>query len=443
MGSTASVSGLSSGLDTASIVAQLMQIESIPKTQLQNQLTSEKSSLSALQALNSQVAALTQQAKTLTSASAWSPLAITSSLTGVTATATTATTTTGAVATGTTAIHVDQAARAHSLRFTSTAAGSDVVVPTGTITVTTASGSTSLSVGSGSMNELVGALNAPGTGLVASTVRQDDGTLRLTVRSATTGAASAFSITDANGNDVLGGASITAGQDARITVDGDTLSSATNTFVNVLGGIDLTVSATAAGQDTTLTVGRDSASLATSMKSLVTAVNAVLSKIDTLTASSATSGASGVLSGDSTLRGLRDQLVDTVFGSGNTSLAPYGIALNRSGQLTFDADRFTAAATADPTTVQQALGGSGFVGRLATVSDGASSSTTGYLTSAVTGRQQGINRLQDSIDAWTRRLDLREASLKATYVAMETALSKINSQSSWLSSQIASLTSSS
>jgi flagellar hook-associated protein 2 len=443
MASTASVSGLGSGLDTASLVSQLMQIEAVPRTRLQARLTSEKAELSALQSINSQVAALKQQAGALTSTSSWSAVTVTSSTAGVSAVATTSTTSTAVAAPGDTTVRVDQVARPHSLRFAQTRAGNDVVVPTGTVTLSTASGTRSLDVGSGSMNELVSAVNASGTGVVAGTVRLDDGTVRLTVRSATTGAGSWFELTDAQGGPLLGGAAVVAGQDARITVDGDTIASSSNTFVDVLGGLDLTVSAAAVGQEATLSVGRDTSAVTTSMKALVSSVNAVLERIDTVTANSATAGASGILAADSTLRGLRDRLVETVFGPGNASLAPQGITLDRSGRLVLDATQFAAAAAADPATMQQTVGGAGFVGRLATAAEAATRSSTGYLTAAVAGRQQGIDRRQDGIDAWTRRLEMREASLKATFVALETALARISSQSSWLGSQIAGLTSSS
>ncbi|MBW8751948.1 MAG: hypothetical protein JF565_11065, partial [Propionibacteriales bacterium] len=56
---TASISGLVSGLDTASIIDQLMQLETVPQDKLKSNLSTEQTTLKNLQALNAKVAALT------------------------------------------------------------------------------------------------------------------------------------------------------------------------------------------------------------------------------------------------------------------------------------------------------------------------------------------------------------------------------------------------
>jgi len=75
----ASVSGLASGLDTASIIDQLIQVEAAGQTRLKSRVTSEQSTLKLLQNLNAKIAALATQAKDLTKAAAWTPLTATSS----------------------------------------------------------------------------------------------------------------------------------------------------------------------------------------------------------------------------------------------------------------------------------------------------------------------------------------------------------------------------
>ena len=56
MASTSSISGLASGLDTATIIDQLMQLEAVPQTRLKTQQTTEKTVLTALQSLNTDAA---------------------------------------------------------------------------------------------------------------------------------------------------------------------------------------------------------------------------------------------------------------------------------------------------------------------------------------------------------------------------------------------------
>ena len=75
----ASVSGLASGLDTASIIDQLIQLEAAGQTRLKSRVTTEQSTLKLLQNLNAKIAALATQAKDLTKAAAWTPLTATSS----------------------------------------------------------------------------------------------------------------------------------------------------------------------------------------------------------------------------------------------------------------------------------------------------------------------------------------------------------------------------
>jgi flagellar hook-associated protein 2 len=86
--------------------------------------------------------------------------------------------------------------------------------------------------------------------------------------------------------------------------------------------------------------------------------------------------------------------------------------------------------------------GTGFVARVADAAKAATDRTTGILTTAITGRNESIKRLDDGIEAWDIRLELRRTTLTRQFTALETALSRMNSQSSWLSGQISSLTTS-
>src|SRR4051812_27951546 len=84
----ASISGLASGLDTASIISQLMQIEAQPQTRLKSQLSQEQSSVKSLQDLNAKFAALMTEAGKLARSTGWSPVSVTTSSQYVTVTGT-------------------------------------------------------------------------------------------------------------------------------------------------------------------------------------------------------------------------------------------------------------------------------------------------------------------------------------------------------------------
>jgi flagellar hook-associated protein 2 len=81
----------------------------------------------------------------------------------------------------------------------------------------------------------------------------------------------------------------------------------------------------------------------------------------------------------------------------------------------------------------------GFAARLADLAKAASDETTGTLTLLANGKDSAAKDLRSRIDAWDIRLELREAALNRQFTAMETALSSLQNQSSWLSAQLSSL----
>ena len=84
---TSSISGLASGLDTASIINQLMQLEAVPQGKLKDQQTAENNVIKALRQLNADTALLAGNAATLAKPTTWQTLTATSTSSNVTATA--------------------------------------------------------------------------------------------------------------------------------------------------------------------------------------------------------------------------------------------------------------------------------------------------------------------------------------------------------------------
>jgi flagellar hook-associated protein 2 len=302
-----------------------------------------------------------------------------------------------------------------------------------------------IDTGDGTLQGLVSALNASGTGVKASTVRLDDGSYRLQVTATATGASSDFTLQNTDGSDLLGGAAATAGRDAEITIGADVLHSATNTFTDIANGLTITLASGAPdGTAVTLDARQDVAGMASSVKSIVDAVNDALDKIDSLTSYNSSTKTSGPLAGDAAIRAVRNALLGAVYPADGSSLADVGIQLDRYGKLTFDEDAFKDAYAADPVAVAAKFTTGaieGFAARIRTVAQGASDSVDGTITTAIKGRDSDIKRMQDGIDDWDTRLALRQQSLQRQFTALETALSQMNSQSNWLSGQLASLSS--
>jgi flagellar hook-associated protein 2 len=447
MAGTTSVSGLVSGLDTTTIISQLMQVESQPQTLMKNQLTTEQSTVSTLQTLNAKFAALTTKAHDLASTSAWSPLATTSSSTSVSAVA-------GSTALpGSLSLTVLQTATANQVTFNQTAAGTGTVTSGSShVTLTKHDGSTvDIDTGDGTLNGLVKAVNGANAGVTASAVKLDDGTFRLRMVSNSTGASSDFTLTNTDGSALLGGATVVAGQDAAITVGGDTIHSSSNTFTGLVQGLDVTIAPGApAGTTADLTVARDATTASNNLQSLVDAANDILTQIDSLTAYDPTTKKSGALAGDPTVRELRSKVINSVTSAADgSSLASVGVQTDRYGKITFDATKFASAFATDPATVTAKLGAPststapGFAARLEAVGKLASDAYTGTLTTDLQGHQSTATTLQKGIDDWDVRLAAKQDSLNTYYANLEVTLGKLQDQASWLSGQVSSLASSS
>lgn len=437
----ASISGLSSGLDSAGIIDALMRLEAVQQQRLRTRVGDEQSLVTKLQGINTRTSVVASKAETLAEEAGWAGLTATSTNTAVSVTA-------GSSASpGRLDVTVQATATTHQLGFADAHALTDVVTGAGTTVRITRPGADPLDVdtGDGTLAGLVAAINDPAneTGLRASAVRVGEGQYRLLVESAETGAAQAFDLTDADGQQLLGGATARAGTDARIDLGaGITVTSATNTFTDVLPGVSLTLAAgTAPGSSAGITVARDGSAMSAKVKDLVDTVNGVLEEIKAQTAFNAATKKSGPLSGEAAVRQLRSDLQNALYPTDGTStMASVGIEIDRYGTLTFDAARFAEAYAADPAGVAAMFtGADGFAGRVEKVATTASRSGDGTITQAIAGRNSGISRLEDGIEAWDRRLELRRTTLERQYAALEVALSQLAGQGNWLSAQIGAL----
>jgi flagellar hook-associated protein 2 len=451
-----SIGGLVSGLDTATIISQLMQLEARPQTMLKSRVSNEQKVVTALQALNTKLAGIATKAADLAKASAWSTANATSDNEKVTVT-----TASGAVP-ATLALTVEQVATSHTIDFGLHALSDKVTTDGSTIVkLDTLDGKVlDLDTKDGTVQGLVNAINSTDQGVKATLVKVDAANYRLTLTSTTTGPSSDFELQDVSGlgQDDAGttlalvGASA-AGLQARIKVGADTISSDSNTFTGLMPGVDVTLGAGAKGS-ATITVEQDVTSLTESVKAMVESVNGVLSEIGTLTSYDAATKKAGLLGGDSMLRGVRNDLIESVsrgvdLGSGAESLAGVGIQVDRYGKLTFDEAKLKSAYAADPTKTAQLIGGTdnadgtvaveGFADKLAKLGKDLSSSTDGTITKAIQSRQSSIKGMEDDIADWDIRLATRQTTLQRQYTALETALGKLQSQSSWLAGQIGSL----
>jgi flagellar hook-associated protein 2 len=478
--STSSVSGLVSGMDTTTLITQLMQIEAQPQAQLKTQLANTQTDAAAYRDINTSFAALATAAGALTKTASWGLTKATSSDDSITAT------TTAGAASGSLTFTVDKLATAHSVMATTTWQNSTDPYSLGsTLTVKSTDGTktfgtiavTSSTTGAASLDDAVTAINKSGLGLSAVAVKTTSG-YALQVTSIATGAAKGFQIQSDTDPTGAGYAVATQAVDAAISFANPnpstpgarfTSTSASNTFSDVLGGTSFTVSQlTAPNTTATVTVASDPDAISSKVSAVVNAANAVLAKIKQYTDSS--SGSTAALKGDYSLSQLSGRVLNAVSSAVGTTLldadgkkitssaGSNGVQLTSTGTLTFDATAFKKALTTNPTLAQSIFGGSladgadgvpntaddtmavdGVGSRLLALATQASDTATGMLTSLAKGQDTRAKDIQSQIDSWTTRLAARQATLTAQFTAMETALGTLKNQSSWLTSQINSL----
>lgn len=445
------VDGLVSGLQTTDLINQLMQVESAPQTLLKAKQTATTSMVSALQALNTKVSSLGDAATKAATASSWQVSKATSSAASVTAT-----TSAGATA-ASLSFTVDKVATSQ----VSLVSYDDLVAGLGgatTLTVRRPDGTTTEVAVGESAADLAKNITASGAG-VSATVVTANGTTRLQLTGTAPGAANAFELLAGKAADVAPGQSaltttpLRAAGDAAVTLWAGTpgaqqVTSSTNTFADVLTGVSISVSAVEA-TPVTLTVARDTAAVTSLASGLVGSLGVVLSEITSRSAATTTTDtdgrtvvSGGLFAGESATRDLQQRLQQAAsYPVDGISPSTVGIVVGRDGTFTFDQTKFEAALAADPAKVQKVV--SGLAQRVADVATSTSDKVDGSLTLQIAGQQTLVSDMGDQIANWDVRLALRRESLQRTYSALEVTLSGLQSQSSWLSSQLASLSTSS
>lgn len=451
-----SLDGLVSGLDTTSLIKALMDVNSIPRNLLQSKMTDKGVIISNLQSLNASLQDIATKAKSALEPGAMARFATSSSASGVTVTA-------GKDAEPVTAdIVVDAVAQRHSVV---TAAYSSWPDDPPILTLQNSNGERmEITATSSSPQDVAKAITAAGFGITAHAVSagtdaEGEPLYRLQLTATEPGAAGAFQVSRGDIASVETGTAIdlatepgadtiTTGTDARIrlwagTAAEQVITSSNGVFAGLFTGVDVTVKSQPADA-VTIGVTRDSAAQAKAAGDVITQIASLLTRIDngsTATVPSAAGGTTtlGVFTGDSTVRALRRDLADAVqYPVDGASPSSIGISVDRHGVLSFDQARYTAALAEDPEQVARVFAGltERVQGAAATYSD----KNDGLLTARITGQQKEVSSLGEQIERWDVRLAQRKATLERTYAQLEVQLSKMQSQSSYLTSQLAALT---
>ncbi|HEV7949221.1 MAG TPA: flagellar filament capping protein FliD [Glaciihabitans sp.] len=448
-----SLDGIASGLDTAELIASLMDIERIPQTLLQNRVTATETKITDFQSLNAKLASLATLATTTSGSDSLQKFSAKSNTSALTVSAGMG------AAPGSLDVTVTQLAQAQTsvlaplTEWPSTPPVLTIVGADGTATEITAASS--------SLSDVVTAINSSAAGIVATRVAagiNGEGVpqYRLQLVSAQSGVDGAFSVYSGTADEVAaktapdllsasGAATVRSAQDATITLWAGTpaeqvITSSSNTFTDILPGVTVTASALTT-DPATVTVTRDAAAATAVMSSLVDSLSTTLGLIDAKTATTQTTDATGKevtglgsFTSDSLIRSIRANLVSAITDSvDGHSAAEIGLSVDKKGSVTFDSDRFAAALKENPALVESIV--AAVSTRVAAASTSASSST-GSLTAKITGAESSVSSLTEQVERWDTRLENREAILARTYAALEVSMGKLNSQQAYLTSQL-------
>ncbi len=452
---TITIGGLATGIDTESIVTQLVALERQRSiTPLTTDQTNATAQQIAFQTFNGKLATFLTAINKLKNPDDVLLRQVSSS----DETVLTAAADTGAHA-GTTEVTVNHLARpaiatsanGKAAATSTVASGSGTfafrIGPTGPVQTIAVDATTTL-------QDLASAINTLDAGASASVVNvgttaSPDYRLRLGSDQSGTGQAVSI-VTD---DTTLGVAVTQSALDAEFTVSGftDPLTRDSNTVSDVIPGVTLNLKA--AGGPVNVTVTADSNAIAGQVDAVVQAFNDVVTFVDGEnnvtqdTSSSDRTVSLGPLALDSTVRGILDSLhrliSDPTTGGSNggvySVLAQVGITTTRDGTLSFDQATFQTELAARGSDVAKLFGGT-------TTDKGIADRLSDYLTAVTqsgglidvhnTAISDQLSSLEDRIAAGQRNLDSFETNLRAQFTSLETLVQSLKSQGSFLTSAL-------
>ena len=456
-----SVGGLVSGLDTNSIIDQLLTLQQKPIVKLQQQEAAYQVELTAYGSLQSALSSLKSAMDGLDSTSNLTSFSASSGDTDLFTVSADENATAGSYD-----VTVTQMAKVHKLTsgaFTETEAV-DGGTNGGTIHLMIGdAAAVDISVSAtDTISDVAQAINDADAGVNAAVIFNGTSYF-LTLTGEETGAANVINltVTDDDGNLSRlvyeeGGTENTlvntqTAVDSKITVDGvsDILRD-TNTIDDVISGVTITLESASAEPDNNeavLTVSRNTSAIVSKINSFVSAYNNMLDFFSASQSYNQDTETAGVLLGDATTNSIRTRLdlliKGTVPGVESFSrLTDLGITLNSEGRMEVDFSALNEALDDDLDNVlkfftQTTEGSEGFAVRMAEALDVMLDSTNGTIDARTDGIQNSIDNIQDQVERMEMRNLAWEVRTRAQFNTLELLLAGYQNTGNFLSQQIA------
>lgn len=368
--------GLGSGLEINNIVESLVAAEKDPQiSKIEREAQKAVDQISALGVLNNALSEVKSSYSSLAKVSSYNSTASSSADSSII----TATTGFGAAA-GTYELEVQNLAQSHTV-ITSAYTTVNDVIGEGTLTIRFGdydddTGAFALNADktiqtitvdstNNTLTTLADHINESDYGVKASIVNDGSG-YRLVLQSAESGDKNSLEITaaDNDGDDIdnTGLSSLVytetnknltqtqAGEDARIIMDGITITRESNTVSEVVQGVTFNLINAEPGKKVKVTVSQDTSEIESNIRGFVDTYNAVMAQIADLTKFNSSNGEKGVLIGDASVRGIQSMLRDILntqlsdIDGSIKSIADLGIVTQRDGTLEINEDSTTGLA---------------------------------------------------------------------------------------------------
>jgi flagellar hook-associated protein 2 len=431
--------GLATGIDTASIITELMKIERFPIDRLEKDRAYYNSRLDAFSKLDGKLKSFLKKAEAIDSAAELnSPSILSSSEDNLSVTAGSKA---GLGSYQVTVVDLAQQQKDVSQGYVDKASAT---FGTGTINLTVEGVPTDITIDAtnNSLEGIAQAINDADLGVSAAII--NDGTAT-PYRLVLTGdsVSESFSLDSSGlsgGTEAIPTMSTTqVAKQAHIVIDGIDVYADSNS-VEAVPGLSMELLKADPMATTTLNVSADKDATSDKIQEFVDAYNEIITFI--------ADQKDADWGNDSAFRSVKRHLQDLVVtpqgGSGTFStLAQLGFETQRNGTITLSSSRLSNALDDDYTGVISLFSGEdgieGISAKFASYLGDITDSTDGLYAGRKKGTDSNLRRIDQRIISLESRLEQKEETLRAQFSAMEGLVSGLNAQGSYLTQQLASM----
>jgi len=337
-------------------------------------------------------------------------------------------------------VNVTALASHHKLATDAYASSADAI-GTGTIDISVgeASFSVDIDAASSTLTGIRDAINNnPDNTGVTATILHDDAGYRIILTSDESGTGNALQVSASGStglNQLFNLTEVSAAADAQLTIDGFTVTSASNKISQAIQGVTLELKELG---DAEITLTRNDEAIQESVQSFADAYNELRGAIESLR--------SGELEADSTLLTIQNSIFSVINtaanieGSAYSYMSEVGLSIGKDGNMSVDGIQLERAMDTDFHGFANVFGHEteGFAARLDAMIDGFLS-VDGIIETREDGFNSRIRRLEDRQANMEYRLELTEKRLRAQFVGLDELMSQMQSTSSFLTQRLGAL----